>query len=120
MSGAQYGSMDTSELLRYAASYSDELKEKAKRGIRDAAQFILGEAVDIVPLDKGDLSNSGRVVINDNGLGATVVFDTPYAAEQHENLTFRHSPGRQAKYLERPLTEHADTVKQIIANRMTS
>jgi hypothetical protein len=46
---------------------------------------------------------------------AAVSYDTVYAVRQHEELTWRHAPGRTAKYLEGPLAEELDTVREIIA-----
>jgi hypothetical protein len=38
-----------------------------------------------------------------------------YAVRQHEDLSYRHDPGRSAKYLEQPLNEERDTMLDIIA-----
>ena len=47
-------------------------------------------------------------------LKAAVSFDTPYAVVQHENLTFHHPGGRQAKYLETPLNASREVGKTLI------
>lgn len=64
---------------------------------------VLGASQLIVPLDEGPLSESGHVVeaIGDDPRGR-VVYSKVYAARQHEELTWKHAPGRQAKYLEVP------------------
>jgi hypothetical protein len=46
---------------------------------------------------------------------SAVSYDTPYAVRQHEELSYRHDPGRTAKYLEGPLREEKDTILAIIA-----
>ena len=64
---------------------------------------LLGEAVPITPLDEGPLSESGHVVEATPELPrGQVRFSKVYAARQHEELTWKHLPGRQAKYLEIP------------------
>jgi hypothetical protein len=45
-------------------------------------------------------------------------YDTPYAVRQHEDLTYRHAPGRTAKYLERPLNASRTQVLAIIAAQL--
>jgi len=53
-----------------------------------------------VPLEEGTLQRSGQTSIDEANLTGTVSYGTPYAVRQHEELTWRHAPGRQAKYLE--------------------
>lgn len=50
--------------------------------------------------DVGALVNAEGAVIE-----GEVSFNTPYAARQHEELTWRHPLGGEAKYLENPLKE---------------
>lgn len=52
-----------------------------------------------VPVDTGNLRDSAKIIPLDNG-GCRIVYETPYAAVQHEDVDFTHiEPGR-AKYLE--------------------
>jgi hypothetical protein len=44
-----------------------------------------------------------------------VSYDTVYAVRQHEELTWRHDPGRQAKYLEQPYNTERPTMLALIA-----
>lgn len=76
----------------------------AEQFLRVYADRVLGEAQRIVPLEEGTLAGSGDVIIDEhhNGVDATIIFTTPYAARQHEELDYRHREGRQAKYLEEP------------------
>jgi len=81
-------------------------REGAARGLYLWAEEVLKRAVDIVPLDLGPLLESGIASPPDPGtLRAAVSFDTPYACRQHEELTWVHAPGRQAKYLEQPAND---------------
>ncbi|MEU6342221.1 hypothetical protein ABZ883_14915 [Streptomyces sp. NPDC046977] len=88
-------------------------QQAAARGLRNALEHTLGKAKEIVPLDEGPLMNSGKV--NIDGLNGDITFDTPYAVVQHEDLTFRHAPGRQAKYLEQPMLNEREAMLRIMA-----
>ena len=64
------------------------LEEKAKQ-IEDAvADAILEEALEIVPVDSGELAESGKVE------GGSVIFDAPHAMIVHET----HSTGYKFLY----------------------
>ncbi|MGW8374265.1 minor capsid protein [Streptomyces sp. ODS28] len=89
--------------------------EGAARGLRLAAEHVLAKSRERVPLDEGPLERSGVATIDESSLDAAVSYDTPYAVRQHEELSYRHDPGRTAKYLEDPLNEQADTVAELIA-----
>ena len=89
--------------------------DAATEGLALAAEHLLGKARAIVPLETGQLSRSGRAEVDRAGLLAAVSFDTVYAVRQHEELTWRHPNGRQAKYLETPMRTEADIMGKIIA-----
>ncbi|MGH3323260.1 MAG: hypothetical protein ACRDOV_02375 [Streptomyces sp.] len=80
----------------------------AGRGVGKAAEHLLGVSRQLVPLEEGTLERSGAA--SADGLAAAVSYDTVYAVRQHEELTWRHDPGRQAKYLESP----ADTERPVM------
>lgn len=90
----------------------------AVRGLRIAAEHVLAESRKIVPIEEATLERSGVATVDESSLTAAVSYDTPYAVRQHEELSYRHDAGRSAKYLERPLTEQADTVAEIIAAQL--
>lgn len=90
-------------------------QRNAKVGTQKGLEHVLGEAKKIVPLDEGPLERSGKVVMNEGDIGGAIIFDTPYAVVQHENLSYRHLPGRTAKYLEGPMNREASVVLAIIA-----
>lgn len=85
----------------------------ASDGLRQALEHTLGEARKIVPLDEGTLERSGRVDVD--GLNGAISFDTVYAVRQHEELTWKHLPGRSAKYLEIPMNAERDVMLQLMA-----
>lgn len=85
----------------------------AEEGVQRALENVLTESNKIIPLDEGTLERSGRV--DRDGLEGTISYDTVYAARQHEELTWRHAPGRQAKYLETALLRSRETTRRLMA-----
>ena len=75
----------------------------AKKGAWMALDHLASVSKDQVPLDQGPLKNSCYVDVAEDGSEGTISYDTPYAVRQHETLTYRHLPGRKAKYLEDPV-----------------
>nr|WP_276582500.1 hypothetical protein [Cellulomonas sp. RIT-PI-Y] len=80
-----------------------------------AAEHVLAESRQVVPIDEATLSRSGATSVDETDAVAAVSYDTPYAVRQHEDLTLRHARGRTGKYLERPLTGTRRAQQQIIA-----
>jgi hypothetical protein len=82
-----------------------------------AAEYLLGESNLLVPHEEGDLERSGTVSGDEATGEVAVSYDRPYAVRQHEELTYRHDEGRQAKYLEQPMHDPAaqETMLAIIA-----
>jgi len=100
------------------AAVQRELRAAAARGLVLAAEHVLTESLAVVPLDEGALQNSGTASVDAGDLTAAVSYDTPYAVRQHEELDYRHAPGRTAKYLERPLNAAHTEVRDIIAAQL--
>jgi hypothetical protein len=92
-----------------------ELGAGTVEGLGRAAEWLLGESDQLVPLEEGTLARSGVASVDEASMTAAVSYDTPYAVRQHEELEWRHDPGRQAKYLEQPLHEGRDTMAAILA-----
>ncbi|MFE6384758.1 hypothetical protein [Nocardiopsis dassonvillei] len=76
-------------------------------------EHLLGESRKQVPIEEGTLERSGTAVTD--GLQGAVYYDTVYARRQHEETTWRHDPGRKAKYLERPAMEEKDAMLKLVA-----
>lgn len=85
-------------------------------GLKDGAEHILAESLKLVPLKDSTLAESGQAQAAGNE--AAVSYDTVYAARQHEELDWQHDKGRQAKYLEQPMTTEADKVLALIADQI--
>lgn len=104
------------DLTWHGAAIIEEMREHAGDGIDDGTEMLLAAARAIVPYDEGPLSESGRA--SRDGLTGLVSFDQPYAVIQHEELDYRHAPGRQAKYLEGPFNALQAQMIQAIADRL--
>lgn len=85
----------------------------AEQGLQRALEHLLSEANKRVPLDEGTLERSGRIVRA--GLNGFVTYDTVYARRQHEELTWKHLPGRSAKYLEIPMNSEREVMLRLMA-----
>lgn len=86
-------------------------------GLVDAAEFLLTESRAEVPIDEATLERSGAVTPDRPAGKVWVSYDTVYAVRQHEELTWRHAPGRKAKYLETPANELQDEMLAIVATK---
>lgn len=85
----------------------------ASEGLQQALEHTLGEAKKLVPLDEGTLERSGKVDVD--GLNGAISFDTVYAVRQHEEMDWKHLPGRQAKYLEQPMNSEREVMLRLMA-----
>lgn len=88
-------------------------RRMAEEGLQKGLEHVLNKAQELVPLEEGTLLRTGRVVRE--GLNGGVTFDTVYARRQHEELTWKHLPGRTAKYLEKPMNSERDVVLRLMA-----
>ncbi len=99
--------------------HGDEVKRKERegrnKGLRLAAEELLAASQAIVPIEEATLERSGVASVDTAKGQAAVSYDTVYAVRQHEELTWRHDPGRQAKYLEQPFETGKALYREIIA-----
>ena len=104
--------------------HGDKVKRQARagvvRGLFLGAEHVLEESNRLVPIEENILEGSGGTDVDESALRASVYYDTPYAARQHEEMTWRHNAGRSAKYLEIPLNTERKTVLKIIARETKS
>lgn len=91
-------------------------RKAAAKGLFDAAEHVLQVSRTRVPIEEGTLERSGTTTVDEANLVAYISYDTPYAVRQHEDMTYRHDAGRQAKFLESALTGERDVVRKIIAD----
>lgn len=91
------------------------------RGLVTAGEHILNVSNSQVPLEEGDLARSGVVSSSSPAdLTVAVSYDTPYAVRQHEDLSLRHDPGRNAKFLSNACSSEAKTAGHLIARAVKS
>jgi hypothetical protein len=100
------------------AAFNEETKTAATRVLKDGALHVLSVANTRVPIQEGHLQNSGDTAVDRDEMRAYVSYNQPYAVAQHENLDWKHAPGRQAKYLETALEEEAAAVQAMIAQQL--
>lgn len=87
-----------------------------ERGLYMAGEHILGVSNRQAPIEDGDLIRSGVVTSSDSGAQTVAIsYDTPYAAIQHEDLSLRHDPGRNAKFLANACKSEASVAGKIVA-----
>lgn len=107
--------MSAAWTLKVDKAIAGTVRKAAARGLAISAEHVLGEAKKTVPIEEHTLEESGTVSTDPANLRAAVVFDTPYAVAQHEDMTARHDPGRSAKYLENAMNSETAAVREIIA-----
>lgn len=101
----------------HGEAVSKAIREAALAGLREAGEYIRGEAVQETPIESGDLRKS--LVVTDNGKNTVYVSSNlPYALKQHEELGYHHPGGGKAKYLEDPLNRSGDVVVQIVVKSL--
>jgi hypothetical protein len=88
--------------------------EALAEGLGLGAEHLLQVSRERVPLEEGTLERSGVASVDEEALQAGVSYDTVYAVRQHEELDWRHDPGRTAKYLEAPMVEEHDTLVALV------
>ncbi|WP_018223887.1 minor capsid protein [Salinispora pacifica] len=91
------------------------LSDASMDGLLVAGEHLLQESSTLVPHEEGDLERSGEVTTDPGSGTVAVSYDRPYAGRQHEDMTLRHDDGRQAKYLEQPMTTEWDVMLALIA-----
>lgn len=92
-----------------------QLLAAAEAGVGKAGEYLLEASQNQVPVDTGDLKESGRV--RHDGLKAAVSYRDPIAVIVHENMQAHHDVGN-AKFLENPMNSERDEVGRIIATEV--
>lgn len=85
----------------------------ASEGLKKGLEHVLGVSQQQVPLDEDTLQRSGKVDVD--GLDGSISYDTVYARRQHEEMDWKHLPGRKAKYLEDPMLSERPVVLRMMA-----
>ncbi len=107
--------------------------------MRDAATFVYQKSQEYVPIDRGYLARSGKIIVTGSGAGTNAIvsygdraayyalyvheipfiahgaeFNVKYAAEIAAGTEHVRRPAEQYKFLEKALLENLSTIKGII------
>ena len=103
----------------------DEVSERVRAAAADALykalEHIGAESDRTVPLEEGTLMRSRTVAVDKDTLVGAVGYGgaaSAYAVRQHEELGWKHKPGRRAKFLELAVKEQADRVQNWLAETL--
>lgn len=92
------------------------LEEISADGLEYALRPTFEKSQELVPVDTGDLKNSGYLEVRRTarGVAAEIGYskggNPHYGPFVHETLEFYHEPPTQAKFLEQPLIEDRDEI----------
>lgn len=89
-----------------------QAERAGNEGLLAGAERILKDAQARVPVDEGELRDSGRVQVD--GDEVTVTFTADHAIPVHEDLEAHHNDG-EAKYLERALAQQKKAALDALA-----
>ncbi len=104
------------DVLQNLARIITESHDRAVKRLGQNCEFILSESKKEVPWDTTHLLQTGTVEPIPEIDGFEIGYNTPYAARQHEDMTFHHpKPGTKAKFLEDPAMRIAPTIAADIA-----
>lgn len=97
---------------------SEMVRKAAAEGIGQFAEGVLTVANDRAPIEEGVLIGSGETDLDAKALKASIFYDTPYAARQHEDTRLRHDEGREAKWLENTIKEKGPQMGPFVAKHI--
>lgn len=110
------------KVIRNLTNSKIGLGKELERGLIKAGLFLQRESQLIVPIDTSNLKNSAftRKKSGTSGLHTEVRvgYTANYAIYVHEDLDAQHTPGKIAKYLERPAREKKPQLQRIIADEL--
>ena len=112
--------MALNDVLRNLNKVTVDTEKKAERQIKKCCEDLLSKAVDITPIDTGELRKSGTTDYDSSKKTGRVTFGggaVEYAVAVHEmpNETNWTEPGTGNKYLEKPLKANSAKYLQSIA-----
>lgn len=98
-------------------------RKGARRGVELALRNVLNVSNSQVPHEEGDLERDGDTSMEDERPRGAVAYGRDpenriKAVVQHEDMSLKHDPGRNAKYLERALASERARSSAIIAQQI--
>lgn len=124
----KHGIQGIDKLAKSFKAQERALGKAFRSGLQDGATFLKVESQKLVPLDMGDLEASAHTRLEGTGINSSAIIaygvvdekGYDYTIIQHENLEFKHLPGRQAKYLEAPARNKASEIADKIWRKTKS
>ena len=112
--------MALNDVLRNLNRITRDMEKKSEKQIKKCCEDLLSKAVDITPMDTGELRKSGTTDYDSAKKTGRVTFgggSVEYAVAVHEmpNETNWTEPGTGNKYLEKPLKANSDKYLKSIA-----
>jgi len=118
-------------VIRMSTKNPDEVVANVNRAMQEVPELVIGELVGYadlilqasepqVPWKTMHLKETGTVEpVDDDPTAIQIVYDTPYAAKQHEDVTLHHpKPGTKAKYLVDPAMAIAPEIVPRIVDKL--
>jgi len=95
------------------------IDDQIQKALIQGAEEVLRRSSREVPLDTGNLKDSGAisVPINSKGKAVEISYNTPYAVEVHETQK-NYKRGRKMKYLHDPLREFVPRFIPFLRNKI--
>jgi len=95
------------QYFQNAVEIDPELKQ-----IQDTiSESVLDRSNSLVPVDTGELRNSGHIVKSKDG--NNIIYDAPHSLVVHEDLSVTDKNG-QAKFLEKAMSEYESEAKKML------
>lgn len=96
------------------------IESATKEAVEDVCLDLQSKSQQLAPIDTGDLRASASTEIQKHGtlIVGRVGFNESYALKQHEELSYNHPRGGQAKYLETPLKDNEQKYINYISNKV--
>lgn len=111
------------EMRRKLAEQTKRVEKALGGALFQEGTAIISESQKIVPHEFGVLERSAYVAPPQKKVQQVTVeigYGTEYALRQHEELSWQHRGGRQAKYLEQPLSKASSGWQQRIGKRIAA
>lgn len=95
-----------------------QVRKAAAQGLHYSAQNLLDKSLAVVPRETAELAGSGGTDVDESTLIASVYYDDARdikTIKQHEDLTYHHPRGGEAKFLEKPASRHKGDLVESLA-----
>ena len=106
--------------MNSAENAANAMRRGGAKGMKVALKNTLDTSNAQAPHEEGDLTRDGKTVVDMENLRGAVSYGYSadvrrYVVNQHENMSYHHDAGRNAKFLERAFAETRDQNLEIIA-----